>query len=128
MKQDFKDLSLVSNSFNLAKERFADTADFMTGFEKNIFSSESSFDKDANRCKELFIAQAVPEISAKNTSFKISYMCIFDTHCKYLRFDYRVNHRLVDNWQILTLENKNLERTGFGIITNRKFNATIFPG
>ena len=40
------------------------SADFVTGF-KNIF----------------FIAQVIPQIYAKNTSFKNSWMCFFVTHC-----------------------------------------------
>ena len=50
---------------------------------RNTFSSESSSDKNANRCKKIFVAQGVPEIYAKSTSFKITWMCFFVTYCTF---------------------------------------------
>ena len=59
------------------------SADSLTGLEKLYFHLKAL---QTRMQIDAFVAQVVLEISAKNTSFKISYMCFFVTHCTTLTF------------------------------------------
>ena len=57
------------------------SADFVIRFEKLFFHLKTLQTRMQIDVNNFFVAQMVPEIYAKNTSFKISWICFFVTHC-----------------------------------------------
>ena len=58
------------------------SADIVTGLQEFFFHLKALQTRMQIDFENFFIAKVVPEISVKNTSFKISQMCIFVTHCR----------------------------------------------
>ena len=59
------------------------SADFVTRFEKILLHLKDLWTRMYIDVNNFFVAQVVPEIFAKNTSFKISQMYIFVINCSY---------------------------------------------
>ena len=71
---------------------FANISWFCDRLWKIIFHLKALQTRMQIDVNNFFIAQVVPESSAKNTSFKISWMCFFVTHCIFV-----LNHNFLSN-------------------------------